>query len=241
MFIFYLKLLATGCWFAVSIVVTFFISLMRWRNPSNPRVFAKIFGPIGSKINGFKIEVRNAHRLIENQPCIYLANHQSNIDLLVYSFVCPPRTVIIGKRELWLIPGFGLIFYVTGNIMINRKNRSNSMEGFREALDFITQKGGSIFVFPEGTRNSSTTTLLPFKKGAFHLAIQAQIPLVPVVAGPITKIVNLKKRQIFKNTLPIEVLEPIPTKGKTAADMEDLIATARSRMQNAFASLGNPD
>ena len=92
-------------------------------------------------------------------------------------------------------------------------------------------------MFPEGTRNKGATKLLPFKKGAFYLAIAAQVPIVPVVSCPVKPLIDLENRKVTPGVAHIEVLEPIPTIGLTEADVDTLVATTHERMQKAYEEL----
>ena len=89
----------------------------------------------------------------------------------------------------------------------------------------------SVYIFPEGTRSYyDHPDLLSFKKGAFHLAIQAQVPIVPIVAANYSNILNLKKKIFRPGIVPVKVLEPVETKGKEVKDVDALLELVRSRM-----------
>ena len=109
---------------------------LRWRDPSGGYVFVSLFTGPASKILGIDIQVNNFQRLDENQPCIYVGNHQSNADMLIQSKCFRPRTVCIGKKELIWIPFFGALFYFTGHILIDRKNHRKAMADMGEAKRF---------------------------------------------------------------------------------------------------------
>jgi len=72
--------------------------------------------------------------------------------------------------------------------------------------------------------------MLPFKKGAFHLAVQAQVPIIPVVVANYSNVLNMKRKIFRKGTIPIKVLEPISTKGRTKEDVDALLGETRTRM-----------
>lgn len=93
---------------------------------------------------------------------------------------------MIGKKELKWIPFFGYFFWGAGNMMIDRQKRSKAFAGLAQAAQEIKRRAVSIWVFPAGTRHPSGTGMLPFKRGAFYLAVEAQIPIVPVVVLPST-------------------------------------------------------
>lgn len=186
---------------------------------------------------GLKVEVEGRENIMKQRPCIYIGNHQSAYDVPVLAELHTPHAVVIGKKELSRIPLFGWLYRITGNLLIDRSNRANAVGRLREAEVAIRERGVSVWIFPEGTRGSTPGALLPFKKGAFYMAIATGAPLVPVVVGPVTEVFDLKRRIARPGTVRVRVLEPIPTTGLTDADVDRLIATARGRMAEALAEL----
>ena len=96
----------------------------------------------------------------------------------------------------------------------------------------------SVYIFPEGTRSYATSPmLLPFKKGAFHLAVQAQVPILPVVVANYSNVLA-PKRSIFRSgRISIRIQKPIETKGKTKEDVDDLLESVRSSMLRELEAL----
>ena len=198
-------------------------------------VFARLLARVGLPIFGFRVHVENQNRLYMNQPCIYVANHQSNLDIFTMSPMFPYRTVVIGKKELKWVPLFGLFFMGAGNIMINRSDRSHSLAGLEAAAKHIHESGASVWIFPEGTRNRGAAEMLPFKKGAFRLAIAAQVPIVPIVHQHLYSYAQIEDRRLIGGDILIRVLEPVPTAGMTVTDLDALMTEVRRRMQIALA------
>lgn len=113
---------------------------------------------------------------------VYVCNHQSSLDLIIVSCILPRRTVIISKRESFLIPVFGWFLWMSDSLALNRNNPGKAVEQLKFSAKKILQKQESVLIFPEGTRSRSVSSdLLPFKKGAFHLAKEANIPIIPIV------------------------------------------------------------
>ena len=237
--LFYLKFFLTALWFFTAAILVIIFSLFRWRNASNSNVYSFMFTRVAAKILGYKVKIHNEERILANQPCVYLGNHQDTADLALIGYAFPTKTSIIGKREVLWIPFFGLLFYVCGNVLLQRKRHDQAIAKMKEAEDFITKKGVSILVFPEGTRNKGAPRLLPFKKGAFYLAIATQVPIVPIVAGPNKRVVDIRTKKLHGGTAHIEVLDPIPTKGLNEVDVDRLIEIAQNRMQEAFEKLSS--
>ena len=188
---------------------------------------------------GLDVEVEGRNNILAQRPCIYIANHQSAYDVPVLAELHTPHTVIIGKKELARIPLFGWLYRVTGNVLIDRANRANAVGRLREAEAAIRERGVSVWIFPEGTRGNTPGKLLPFKKGAFYMAIATGAPLVPVVVGPVTEVFDLERRLARPGTVRVRVLEPIQTAGLKDDDVETLIATARGRMTDALTELAS--
>ncbi|MDZ4678044.1 MAG: lysophospholipid acyltransferase family protein [Oligoflexia bacterium] len=234
---FYIQMLLCTIWFFFCCFITLFVAIIRWRHPSNGYFCSVLFTNGTKLITGLRIKIHNKERLRATQPCIYLGNHQSNVDILVHADCYPPRTIAIGKKELLWIPLFGFLFYLCRNILLDRKDHSRAVEGLNQAKDYLMNKNISIYMFPEGTRNRGAKKLLPFKKGAFHMAILAGVPVLPVVASHIDTLVDFKAKKIHPGTFNVEVLEPIPTKGLTIDDIDTLMQTTYERMQSAYERL----
>jgi len=116
-------------------------------------------------------------------------------------------------------------------VFIERTSREKAVAAFAKAAEHMHSVKQSVFIFPEGTRSYfDHPDLLPFKKGAFHLAVQAQVPLIPVVVANYSNILNVKRKTFRQGTIPITILEPIETKGKTKEDVGELVELIRSRM-----------
>ncbi len=234
---FYIRAILCLLWFLITTILALLVCLVRWRDHRNAYFMSHTFTVGAEKLLGYKIIIKNKERLRANQPCIFICNHQSNLDILVQANAFPQNTVCIGKREVIYIPLFGLLFYLSGNILLNRKHHKSAMARMGVAKQFILERKLSVYMFPEGTRNHGAAKLLPFKRGAFHLAVGTQVPLVPVVSSPIHETVDAKNRIIHKRDIVIEVLEPISTVGKHEDDVPALMAVAKERMQKSYDGL----
>jgi 1-acyl-sn-glycerol-3-phosphate acyltransferase len=180
---------------------------------------------------GMRVEAEGRENLTAHTPCIYIANHQSLFDIVVLAEFYPPNTVVIGKKELRRIPFFGWMYLATGNVLIDRKDHARAVGRLMEAERAIEERGVSIWIFPEGTRGKEPGKLLPFKKGAFYMAVATGTPLVPVVAGPIRRLFDPSRHRARPGTIHVRILPPIPTAGLTEDDVPELLATAQGRMQ----------
>lgn len=236
LFVFYLRLTLTLVWLIVASIISFPLALFRWKHPENNFLFSGIYGPTARAIMGIRLEVEGAEHL-HQRPAVYVANHQSGLDLGTLAGVFPRGAVVIGKKEIRFIPIFGLMFEAFGNVLINRKNRTDALGGLRKAVELMKHKNFSIWIFPEGTRNAAGRGLLPFKKGAFYMAIQAQVPIVPIVCSSLERLVNFRGRYARSGILYVKVLPPVlPTKRGTS-EVEDLLKATRVQMLQALEEL----
>ncbi len=129
------------------------------------------------------VKVFNAHLI--RQACVVVLNHNSFMDIPVSSPGIPLPNKTLGKSSFLKIPIFGYIYGI-GGIMVNRKSVRSKVDAFIKMKKAL-QDGFSVCLYPEGTRNTSNQTLLPFKDGAFKLAQAAQVPIVTGI------ILNTKK------------------------------------------------
>lgn len=177
------------------------------RNPKHVATFGHMFGRL-APILGITVEKRIPPEAAQYGNCIYIANHQNNYDMVTVSSMVQPRTVTVGKKSLAWIPFFGQLYWLTGNLLIDRENRAKAHSTISQVVDHINEKNISIWMFPEGTR-SRGRGLMPFKTGAFHAAISAGVPIVPICVSNTNDKIKLNR---WSNGLVIiEMLPPIDT------------------------------
>lgn len=221
-------------WLVFSCVVGLIGCLIRWGDLNLDHYFGHLFAWGVTRIAGIRVQVEGIEHLTSRQPCIYVANHQSGMDMATFGTIYPKRTVVVGKKELLYIPFFGLFFKAAGNIVINREKRVSAVAGLSGAVAQIKAKQVSVWIFPEGTRNRSSDHMMPFKKGAFYMAIQARVPIVPVVCSNLEPLVSWRHRRMRSGTVRIRVLPPIDVNGYGERDAEKLGHETRERMLEAL-------
>lgn len=140
-------------------------SLINFKNPNNVAVFAHWFARL-HPLFGLKVEYRYPQGADKFERCIYVGNHQNNYDMVTISHMVMPRTVSVGKKSLIWIPFFGVLYWITGNIFIDRENRSKAHSTMTTLAKRIHKDNLSIWMFPEGTR-SRGRGLLPLKPAHF--------------------------------------------------------------------------
>jgi 1-acyl-sn-glycerol-3-phosphate acyltransferase len=182
---------------------------------------------------GITIHIENPERLLI-RPATFVMNHQSGLDLATYSSTYPKGAVIIAKREIRRVPVFGLMFAGFGNILIDRKDRTNALTGLNQAVAEMKAKNLSAWIFPEGTRNPTGEGLLPFKKGAFYMAIQSGTPIVPIVCSRLERLVNFKKKYARSGNMVVRILPPISTTGMAGNQVDQLLTLTRNQMLTAL-------
>lgn len=144
---------------------------------------------------GVAFNVIQGEEYLSTRPAVFVANHQSELDVLMLGTVFPKYCSMTAKKSLKLMPFLGWFMALSRTVFIDRGNRQNAVKAVDGAAKEIQQHQQSVFMFPEGTRSYSLKPdLLPFKKGAFHLAVQAEVPIVPVVVENYSHLLNIPKR-----------------------------------------------
>ena len=127
---------------------------------------------------------------------------------------------------------------LSNTIFIDRANRKSAVAAFDSVAKHMHSKRQSVYIFPEGTRSYyDKPDMLPFKKGAFHLAIQAQVPIVPIVVANYSNILNIRRKIFRAGRIPIKVLPPIETKGLETKDVDGLCMRVREAMMKALVEI----
>ncbi|ALB69463.1 1-acylglycerol-3-phosphate O-acyltransferase [Cronobacter muytjensii] len=203
------------------------------RNPRHVATFGHMFGRL-STVFGLKVELRKPQGAENYGNAIYIANHQNNFDMVTASNIVQPPTVTVGKKSLVWIPFFGQLYWLTGNLLIDRNNRSKAHGTIAEVVNQFRKRDISIWMFPEGTR-SRGRGLMPFKTGAFHAAIAAGVPIIPVCVSNTHGKIKLNR---WNNGLAIvEMLPPVDTQGWGKEQVRELAAHCRQLMEAKIAEL----
>ena len=228
-----IRLLITALWVGFSCTIGILAGIIRPFNAQNTTLVCKLIS-LGRKLMGIEIEIRNREILELNRPCVFISNHQDNLDIFPGSFSIPKQTVTIGKKSILYIPLFGQFFWLCGNILIDRRNKKSAFETIDVAANAIKNKKLSIWIMPEGTR-SKGRGLLPFKKGPFITAIKASVPIVPIAISTYTKHLDLGKWKAGK--IIIEVLPAISTQNLSITDSTIIKDQAYQVMSEAIKKL----
>ena len=183
-------------------------------------------GELGSALAGVRLDVLGAEHL-EARPAVFLFNHQSQLDVLILAKLLRGGFTGVAKKELANNPGFGLMFRLADVAFVDRQDNAQA----RKALEPAVQKlrdGIALVIAPEGTR-SATPALGPFKKGAFHVAMQAGVPIVPIVIRNSGELMWRGATTIHAGTVQVAVLPPVATEGWVVADLDGHIHQVRGQ------------
>lgn len=234
-FRFYVKYFAYNCCLLFTAVYCFFIGVC---HPFDVENFhrAKDFA-YGFLVKVFSIRVdiegTEIFNSLKGKNFIIVANHQSSLDMFPLLKVTPPTTTFLAKRELLLAPLFGVSAWLFGVVFVKRGNAKRARDVMAWISKKVIDKKINLWIFPEGTR-SQTGTLLPFKKGAFHLALEAQLPIVPLVVSDYRSIFNKANKTFTSGIISGKFLPPISTEGFTMNDVSEVTENVRQKMLQVF-------
>ena len=194
-----------------------------WRVAVNTAIAT--WGEVGLPLAGVEVRVEGEQHLWAQRPAVFIFNHQSGIDPLLLCRLLRRDFVGVGKQEVRQNPIFGPAFALAGTVFIDRFDRDKAIKALEPAIAAL-REGLSLAIAPEGTR-SPTPRLGRFKKGAFHLALAAGVPIVPIVIR--NALDALPKHGVVVRPATVEVVvhPPISTADWTVDDLDDRIAAIR--------------
>jgi 1-acyl-sn-glycerol-3-phosphate acyltransferase len=181
------------------------------------------------KIAGIKLTTNGVENVPKGKPVIFVANHCSHLDIGVLCRIAPVNLHFIGKKELIWIPVVGWYMFIAGHIMIDRSNKRKALESLKKAAIKI-KNGKSVAMYPEGTR-SKTGEMGKFKKGAFHLAIDAGVSIVPVHIQGTHEIWPSKVNKITPGPVTVHVGKPIDSSNYSRKTINDFVAEAKTAIE----------
>lgn len=174
------------------------------------------------------VRVRRLAPLDPHASYVFMSNHQSHLDVLAAMHALPEFQLRwVAKKELADVPVFGWALRHAGHVIIDRSDRSQSVESLRAAAAQMRAAGSSVIIFPEGTRSTTPDALLPFKKGGFMLAIESGIPIVPIVVRGSRALLPPGSWRNEPGEIEVVVGAPIPVAGRPR---DELMAGVRAFM-----------
>ena len=196
-----------------------------------------LFGDFAAAMVGMELDVYGEKNLWSSRPCVFIFNHQSKADVLILAKLIRKDMGGIGKQEIKKIPVIGWLMEYAGTVFIDRKNTTGAIAAMQPLVEAMTKDGKSICIAPEGTR-TVTPKLGPFKKGAFHLAIQAGVPIVPIVIHNAGDVAPKNEFVMRPATVRVDVLPPVDTSGWSAKTLNKHVTEVRNMFLKC---LGQPE
>ena len=232
-----LRLLLLAVHFIAVGIIGLLIGLSRPFHVDNTRRFARLYGLATRYILGIEVQAEVDALHTQAPGYVIVANHQSNLDLFLMGRQIAPRTVSMGKKSLKWLPLFGQLFWLGGNVLIDRSNAYKAQRALAATTRALSEQQTTIWVFPEGTRNRRRH-LQAFKKGAFQMAIDAGVPIIPVCISRYAGTLRLNRWR--SGEVRIKALPAIDTRGLTRKDVRGLAEDCQRRMQACIDGLQRP-
>ena len=219
------------------LVGSFFAGIPIWALTGSKRdalnFSVSVFADTASALIGLNLKVEGEHHLWSHRPAVFIFNHQSNVDLVVVARLLRRDITGVGKREIRDMPVIGRVLEAAGVVLIDRKNTASAIEAMTPLVDAMRVEGKSVALSPEGTRSISPK-LAAFKKGAFHLAMQAGVPIVPLVIHNSGDVQPKGDLLYHPGTVQVEVLPPVDTSSWTTESIDEHVAEVRAMYLNAL-------
>lgn len=188
-------------------------------------VAGSLWGDLATSLAGIDLRVEGEEHLWSHRPAVFIFNHQSALDAVLMVKLLRRDMTGVGKIELRNNPIFGPLFAGAGVVFVDRADTQKAVDALKPAVDAL-REGRSLVIAPEGTR-STTTRLGRFKKGAFHMAMQAGVPIVPVVFRNVLDAMPKAASIVRPATIEAVVLPPVDTSNFTRENLDDEIAEIR--------------
>jgi 1-acyl-sn-glycerol-3-phosphate acyltransferase len=187
---------------------------------------------LGFAIARIRIRVQGWDDRPQRPHFIYIMNHSSNLDVPAVFLHLPGDVRVLGKKELFKLPVLGTVMKMGGFVPVDRSNREAAIASVTRAAE-VAREGASFLIAPEGTR-SRTGKLLPFKKGAFRMAIQSGVPIQPITVRGVFELMPPGSFAIRSGTIDIIFHEPVATAGLRIEHRSELVEEVRNRIASAL-------
>jgi len=188
-------------------------------------VMGAVWSDLATSLAGIDLRVEGEEHLWSRRPAVFIFNHQSGLDTILMLKLLRRDLTGVAKKEIRSNPIFGPLFSAAGVVFVDRADTTKAIDALRPAVEALRQ-GRSLAISPEGTR-SSTVRLGRFKKGAFHMAMQAGVPVVPVVFRNVLDALPKHALVVRPATVEAVVLPPIETSDWSPEGLDDEIQAIR--------------
>ena len=208
-------------------------------------IFSDVAVPAGNDVGlalaGVSVRVVSGEEYLTSaRPCVFVFNHQSKLDAPVIIKLLRQQVTGVAKKEVRNIPVLGSIFAAGGVVFIDRADRTKALEQMAPAVAKLRDEGISLALAPEGTRSVSPR-LGPFKKGAFHIAMQAGVPIVPVVLRNTGEVMWRGAQLLHPGTVEVCVLPPVDTSDWQPEDVDVHAEAVRDMFEHTLAYWPNEE
>ncbi|KAI8429728.1 hypothetical protein MSG28_000284 [Choristoneura fumiferana] len=208
------------------------LMLLRPFSPKNALLPAALLR-YSARLLGMRFTVRGLENVDNSRGTVVLLNHQSCLDLFVLAVLWPlmARCTVISKRTMQYMVPFGTAAWMWGTVFIDRGSRS-AHDALKKQARAVKEEKRKLLLFPEGTRHCGDK-LLPFRKGAFHVAMDAGAAIQPVVASKY-HFLDSERHRFGSGEIIVTILPMVETAGMTKEDLDVLIEKTYSNMQETF-------
>lgn len=186
-----------------------------------------------ARLWGMQVRAFGTSRLDPDRTYLFMANHESYADIIALLVALPAQPGFLPKKELGRVPFLGPAMKAAGHVFVDRSNRDRAVHAIEEAAQQI-RTGRSVVVFPEGTRGDGIH-LRPFKKGPFHLAKAAEVPVVPAGIRGSDRVIPKGSPVIYGGPVELHLGEPISPERVRASSLEELRHEVRQAVAEASA------
>ncbi|MGI9237744.1 MAG: HAD-IB family hydrolase [Woeseiaceae bacterium] len=214
-----------------SLVGSFLAGLPIWLLTGSKRdalnFSVSVFADTASALIGLNLKIKGEQHLWSHRPAVFIFNHQSNVDMVIIARLLRRDITGVGKREIRDMPIIGRVMEAAGVVLIDRRNSASAIEAMTPLVDAMRVEGKSVCLSPEGTR-APTIRLSSFKKGAFHLAMQAGVPIVPIVIQNSGDVQPKGDILYHPGTVEVEILPPVDTSEWSVDTIDKHVADVRT-------------
>ena len=222
-----------GIGFVLAVTWYVLLKLVPVGNPFRRQSFARVMARLCCRPLGVRVTIYGAEHIEQYGPCVYACNHQSQIDYPVVGHIYPANALIMAS-QIGDWPVMGPIFKSSGCIALDRDVPVHAAAAVDIAVAAVRERGNSIWMFVEGTRGKVPGRMGPFKRGAFRIAVETGVPVVPMVVSALKPETDLRGRRLTPHDVVLRVLEPVYPTGSSREDEDALRAEVRGRMEGAL-------
>jgi 1-acyl-sn-glycerol-3-phosphate acyltransferase len=229
---FWVRASAGGVGFGLSVLAYLVLRVVPLPRRLRRQWFARIMSRLCCRPVGLHVRIVNGEQMRRHHPCIYVSNHQSQLDYPILARIYPGDALVIAS-QIGDWPILGPLFRDSGSLVLDRDEPGRAAATVRAAERALTVDRLSVWIFVEGTRGRVPGTLGAFKRGAFRLSARTGAPIVPIVVSPLKPLTDLRGRRLSPRDVTVTVLPAVtpPAEG----DEDTTEAVLRERVRDAMA------